>query len=534
MNRASRIDAALALIFVAAISALAVVQQRPPASVPKTAPPEEFSAERAMDHVRVIAERPHPVGSADSARVRAYLAESLATLGYEPSWLTHWQYPGVSVVAQARGTRPEGKALMLCAHYDSRAEGPTGGPGAGDDASGVAAILETLRALEHGPRLANDLIVLFTDGEEQGLTGARAFIEDTGRRDRVGLVLNFEARGSRGPSYLFETSADNGWLIREFARATPHPIASSLTGAVYREMPNSSDLTMFKSNGIKGLNFAFVDGYENYHRPTDTPENLSTDSLQHQGTYALALTRHFGNLDLTRAASEPDAIYFHAMGPHLIHYPGWLAPALMIAALVGFGVVTMQGVKRGRLTTRGLILGAVVAVAAIVFATGVAWGAWQVIARSRPMGVKGRGSPEIAVVLMVLGFVAALLVYVIPRGRITASNLAMGGLYVWLALTVAATLRLPGASYLFVWPSLFGLIGIAARVFAKSVDAGWVRAADYLAVLPALVLIPPTLQGLCAGLGPNLPFVPAAVAGLLVVALVPMLAKLGRALTFAR
>ena len=93
----------------------------------------------------------------------------------------------------------------------------------------MAAILEAARALKsRGLPLRNNVVLLFTDGEEIGLAGARAFALNTRYRNRVGLALNFEGRGSRGPSYLFETSADNGWIIREFARAAPHPIGTSL------------------------------------------------------------------------------------------------------------------------------------------------------------------------------------------------------------------------------------------------------------------------------------------------------------------
>ena len=229
------------------------------------------------------------------------------------------------------------------AHYDSAPEAP----GAGDDAAGVAAILETVRALKKGPQLANDVIVLITDGEENCLCGAIAFAEDSKARDEVGLVLNFEARGSRGPSYMFETSDRNGWMLREFARSAPHPTASSFSGAIYRLMPNSTDLTAFKNAGMKGLNFAFVEGVENYHQPSDTVANLDPRSVQHHGSYALALTRAFGNLDLSLAASEPDAVYFNVMGPSLVVYPGsWAVPLMMLAA-VGFAVVMVDWPSSG-------------------------------------------------------------------------------------------------------------------------------------------------------------------------------------------
>ena len=56
----------------------------PPAPIPASAPATEFSAERAMAHVREIAQRPHATGSADNVRVREYVVAQLRALGLEP------------------------------------------------------------------------------------------------------------------------------------------------------------------------------------------------------------------------------------------------------------------------------------------------------------------------------------------------------------------------------------------------------------------------------------------------------------------
>ena len=97
-------------------------------------------------------------------------------------------------------------------HYDSVANSP----GAGDDASGVAVVLETLRALKTGSPLERDIIVLFADGEENGLDGSRLFVDEHPWAKEVGVVLNFDARGNSGPSIMFETSDGNGWLIDQY------------------------------------------------------------------------------------------------------------------------------------------------------------------------------------------------------------------------------------------------------------------------------------------------------------------------------
>jgi Zn-dependent M28 family amino/carboxypeptidase len=126
-------------------------------------------------------------------------------------------------VARRRGTG-SGSSLMLSAHYDS----VPNSPGAADDAAGVATLLETARALAADAPLPNDVLFLFSDGEEQMLLGATAFVEQQPWFQTVRVALNFEARGTSGPSALFEASEDGGMLIEAFGDAVPRPIGSSL------------------------------------------------------------------------------------------------------------------------------------------------------------------------------------------------------------------------------------------------------------------------------------------------------------------
>ena len=121
------------------------------------------------------------------------------------------------------------------------------------------------------------MIVLFDDGEENGFHGSRLFVEEHPWAKEVGVVLNFDARGNSGPSFMFETSDDNGWLIQQFSQAVPHPLATSLSMDIYRIMPNNTDMTIFKQAGMGGLNFAFSAGVAYYHTPEDTRRTLSAD-----------------------------------------------------------------------------------------------------------------------------------------------------------------------------------------------------------------------------------------------------------------
>src|SRR4051812_29326082 len=94
---------------------------RPPAPVAASAPATEFSAERALAHVREIAQRPHPAGSPDNARVREYLLAQLRAFGLDPQVQeatgvgTRYARAGQvrNVMARLPGRTPGGPAVVL-------------------------------------------------------------------------------------------------------------------------------------------------------------------------------------------------------------------------------------------------------------------------------------------------------------------------------------------------------------------------------------------------------------------------------------
>jgi hypothetical protein len=284
---------------------IGLLQIQAPKSVKSDAPLDQFSSGRAMTKLSIIAKEPHPIGSQAHQAVQNYLVQELEGLGLKPeiqkAMVASPQAGEIeNIVTRIRGT-DNSKAVMITAHYDSV---PTA-PGAGDDGAGIAAMLETIRALQVSGPLKNDLILLMTDGEETGLNGAKAFMKEHPLAKNVGIVLNFEARGNKGPSFMFETSDQNGWLIKEFIKAAPDPVAYSIIYNLYKRMPNDTDLTVFREGGLPGLNFAFGIGLNAYHQPIDTPENLDPSSLQHHGEYMLSLSLRSVGLE-TSEARGPD------------------------------------------------------------------------------------------------------------------------------------------------------------------------------------------------------------------------------------
>lgn len=156
--------ALITLLILAALAVLSLYQITPPAAVAQGAPLTEFSSGRAMTHLAVIADKPHPLGSAEHENVAEYIIKELTALGLRP------EIQETSIVSQRRGYPFVGatvknilvrlggtnnsRAVLFTAHYDSV---PTG-PGASDDGAAVVAMLESLRALRAGAPLRNDLL----------------------------------------------------------------------------------------------------------------------------------------------------------------------------------------------------------------------------------------------------------------------------------------------------------------------------------------------------------------------------------------
>lgn len=461
---------AASFLFLLLLAFLVVHRLAPPAPVSEGAPAGEFSSGRAMRHLRIIARSPHPAGSTEHAKVRDYIAQQLRGAGLETQVQDAVGVRGLgsivraaevhNVAARLRGT-DNTKAVMLVGHYDSVPVGP----GASDDGAAVAAMLETLRALQAGPPLRNDVIFLFTDAEEAGLLGAQAFVDQHPWARDVGLVLNFEARGNGGPSALFETGPRNGRLVSEFARAAPRPVANSLLYALYRLLPNDTDLTVFKRAGLPGLNFAYARGLVYYHTPGDNLENIDEGSLQHHGSYCLSLARHFGALDLTDLAAG-DAIYFDLFGALLIRYPQtWAAPAAFVVALVFLGVVT-RGLRKKRLRFAGLALGLAAPLASALGSAAVVTLAWWLVRTARPSFYRFSSGDvyqsslfQLSFVLLSLAICASL--YPLFFRRAGVSEMLAGGSLWWLVLMLGASLLLPAGSYLFTWPLLCSCAGLA-------------------------------------------------------------------------
>lgn len=424
----------------------------PPETSPVSAPLSGFSSARAMQHLKAIAEEPHPSRSDANSIVRNYIIQAITSLGLTPE--TQNSAGLINIIATLKGTE-QGNVILHVGHYDTVVKSP----GAGDNGAAVSSMLETLRALMAGPPLKNDIAFLFTDGEEQGLLGAKAFVYKHPLARDIGIVLNFDARGNSGPSIMFETGDENGWIIKEFAKIADHPVASSLTGAIYDHLPNDTDFTVFRELGIQGLNFAFIKGAAYYHTAFDTIKNIDERSLQHHGNYALSLARHFGNLDLDHARSG-NLVYFNLPGRTLLYYHyRWIIP-LAGGGFLFFLAVMFFGFKKRILRFKETFLG-VVAFPVAVFAVAASVTiVSDIVNRYHAGGLSDVSINEALYISCVITLVTAIVsaIYLWFRRRASIQNLTFAATIWCLILTLITSFLLPGGSYLFIWPLLFNLI----------------------------------------------------------------------------
>lgn len=476
-----------------------------PAPVKETA--TGFSARRAAADIAQISTEPHPVGSASHERTRQVIVEKLQDLGLVPSIQ---QSVGITEVANlviatpvqniitcVRGSASS-DSVLLTAHYDSVQTGP----GASDDGAGVATILDTLRVLRHEAPLQNDLVVVFTDGEEHGMAGAEAFASTFLQGNWQSLcspprvVLNFDNRGDRGPVYMFETGSHNAGLVRAYAQ-TPEPYGSSLLAAAYDLIPNNTDFSVFKNAGLPGLNFAMADGFETYHTALDTADRVNLRSVQQIGSNLVALLHHLGDAPLDRFTGTVDnAIFFNPLTGWMVHYPmSWTWPLEIVSGIL---LLFFLYLCRNELHPPA-VLGALLAtpLACIVTAALTGFGTQLLLRQFSHRLLAGQTTSNL-LLLCSLG-IASLAVGSVLRcacqSLISAPARAAGMVLLLWTLSLLATLRLPGSSFLFIWPALWLLLVNTLRRLSRwSASGPWGRLAkDAVTILPALLLFLPLL-----------------------------------------
>jgi hypothetical protein len=524
----------LSVFALAAILVLTLGGLQPPAPKRATTPPSQFSAARALDTLHRVfnTDEPHPVGSAADAAIRDRVVAELTQLGYQPQIQTSFACGDFgtcatvnNVLARLDGTDTSSSdAVLLAAHYDS----VPAGPGDSDDGVGVAAVLEIARALKSTPAPRHAVIFLIDEGEEAGLLGARAFVDSHAWAKDVRAAVNLEARGTSGPSVLFETGSANEWAVSLYAQHAARPATSSIFYTVYKALPNDTDFTVFKAAGYQGLNFAFIGDEVHYHTPLDNSANVSPDSLQHQGENALPSLVALANADLSNVP-QGDAVFFDLFGRATVRWPARrsLLVALLAALLIFLQVAWL--IRTKRLTVREFLLGVLgwIVTIAVTSALAIILRHALQFAGSTPVNWVAHPFPfEISFWLLGVSVVFANAVFYVRRAGFWG---LWSGVWVWWALlAVAVSSRAPGLSYVLLLPLVFAaLAGLPATL---------PRVSDSLSPAATIAAILPLAVAAIVGFGPvsllydalgnrGLPIIAVAI-GLLLTPIAPLCADL--------
>ncbi|WP_406844775.1 M28 family peptidase [Flavobacterium soyae] len=489
----------------------------------------DFSTERALNQVEIIAQKPHYVGSTNHELVANYLKLELNRIGLETSVQEGFTLndKGIlvkskNILARIKGTN-NSKALLLLSHYDSAPHSFS--KGASDDASGVATILEGIRAFLYAKEpQKNDIIILFSDAEELGLNGAALFVNKHPWAKDVGLVLNFEARGTSGPSYmLMETNKGNQALVQEFTKAkASYPVSNSLMYSIYKMLPNDTDLTVFREQGnIQGFNFAFIDGHYNYHTQQDDVQHLSKMTLAHQGSYLMPLLRYFANADLNQTASTEDYVYFSAPFSFISYPFSWVMPMTLIA----FGLLVVFlfiGKAKRMITLREIFKGFVPLLGSIIIAGLVTFLGWKIILEIYPQysdllnGFTYNGHAYIGAFVTLSIAICFAFYHHFSDAKITMNHF-VAPLLLWIIINAFLANSLTGAGFLII-PVYFGILLFGIFVFTQHYSLGL----NLIFSIPALAIIAPFIIMFPIGLGLKILFGSAVLTVLLFGLLLPI------------
>ncbi len=522
----------LALAICAGLLLLVWVRYQPPAPRPASAPAAKFSAARAEAFLAPLVGngQPHPVGSAADGLIRQAIAGDLERLGYEPHVEAGFacSYDQTcaqvqNVVARLHGTKA-GKVILVAAHYDS----VPAGPGASDDGASVATMLEVARALRAGPAPRHSVVFLFDEGEEAGLLGAVAFVAESRWAREVGAAVNLEARGTSGPSLMFETGRHSLWLMPLFARAVPRPLANSLSYAIYRRLPNDTDFSIFRKHGFDGFNFAFIGSVSHYHTPLDNLQNLDPGSLQSQGDHALGIISALANAKLG-LPTPGQAVFFDVAAWRMVWWPLgwtlWMAAIALALILICVMRLWMRGRLRGKYFLAALIIPPVAGVLAWVLSSGL-------MGILRKTDAVPGGWVAHPVPLIAACWLAGILpAWFFSHHRFRIEEIWSAAWVWWGALAAIVSVVLPEGSFVWLVPALSaGIFGLG--MIASDSELALLLAAIAPACVAALFTFQTALPLYTAMGTASLPVV-AVLLALLGLTLSPLVVHAGRKWRFA-
>lgn len=459
-----------------------------------------------VNHIKEIAKEPHTIFDVEEKKkVREYLVNELDKLDVESKV---YEYDDVyvertdskedlqNIYAEIKGTSDS--YIMLVTHYDSsrakkeRYAEKDGSFGAADAGYALSTILETVRVIkESNTEMVNGIKILITDGEEYGLLGAKHAVKEKEIFEGVNYLINLEARGTKGPAIMFETSPNNAPIL-DLYEYSDKPFSYSITPEIYRLLPNGTDFTVFLDSKINGINISVLDGLENYHTPNDSIENISEKSLQHYGDQVLPIVSEFVTNDFysnpKNLEGNQDSIFF-SLGSSFVKYSHTINYILL--AIITLAIMFLY--KKLNVRKIGVVFKYIITnFGFTLLVATISYGISRIVAVLNGRSFKLTYLPLMKFEGIILISVIAItfIMYLLTLKKVSANfkernELILGSLIFLLILSLILTIALPGASYLTVFPAL--LVSIFTVINA-SLDKKININTSYIMLIPILLI----------------------------------------------
>ncbi len=493
-----------------------------------------FNHDNILVHVEKICEvGPHSVfDKAENERVQEYIMTELESLGIvnsdttdTPAYLIQsfvtspkryqsLYLNNIIVHIPANAAEKTNQAVMTMAHFDSV---PTG-QGAADDALACGTMLEAIRyyldRMEDGYKISNDLVFCFVNGEEFGLLGSEAFMNEFSGFDnlteRINFAINLEARGTSGTQIMFETAQRNYNTVKLFAEENNNLFTCSVATMIYDMMPNGTDFSNLKTH-YQGVNIANIAQGENYHTQNDSPENIKESCLTQQAQVINNLLDRLGSYDLDLLyKAEENAIFFSYLNIGDVvysHTVSLILAVIGILLLIGSTVLSVLHKKKSLIKTLKAVL---VIIIGIALTAGLSYGCYWIfqlisaISGNIDFNLIGEITFSNTVIsvgigILALGTTALTAYFGCKLFAVEPQDIRRAFAYVHIFLGIVITFVIPDASYLFIFSGIMLMINeiaVALKPQLAECHGELLAQALYLPVVVPVIAVAITALGL--------------------------------------
>lgn len=451
------------------------------------------------------------VVNSDTTDVPAYLVQEYvsSSTNYQNFYLKN-----VVVHIPANAENATNEAVMVMAHYDSVPMGQ----GAADDVLACSTMLEAIRyyldRMHNGYTIANDLVFCFVNGEEYGLYGSEAFVNEfsgfNNLVERINFAINLEARGTSGTQIMFETASNNYNTVKLFCEVNKNLFTCSVATKIYDIMPNFTDFSNLKTY-YQGVNIANIGSGENYHTQNDNPANVSESYATQQAQIVNALLDKLANYNLSKLYEADDsAIFFSYLNIGDVVYDINTAVVLAVIGILLFTaniVISVLHKKKNLVKTTKAVLSIIIGLVLTAGATFGCYYLFQLIAAlAGNIDIHTIGTISfsnipiiIGIVVLALGITVLTTHFSCKLFKIEPRDVTRAFAYIHIVLGVAISFTIPEASYLFIISGILLMINelcITIKSELADFHGELLATAVYLPLIVPIIVIATSALGL--------------------------------------